>query len=102
MDLHDHVLENAPVRCGDHDFIAGPRVPESEEHSPTRVRIEVAVAPHSGDSSTWQMEREVLGCLLHDHVTLDVAFLDRKVDRKALDLDTIALTDRTDSRVRRL
>src|SRR5207253_225594 len=46
------------------------------------------------------MEREVLRSLLHDHVALDVAFGDRKVDREPRDLDAIAVADGTD-RLRR-
>src|SRR5256885_11440338 len=46
------------------------------------------------------MEREVLRSLLHDHVALDVAFGDRKVDRKPGDLDAIAVADGPD-RLRR-
>src|SRR6266550_8193992 len=46
------------------------------------------------------MEREVLRSLLHDHVALDVAFGDRKVDREPRDLDAIPVADGTD-RLRR-
>src|SRR2546427_8981636 len=101
MDLGDDVLERDTVGSADDDLVAGSCVPERQEHPAARVRVEVGVASHPWDRGARQMEREVLGSLLYEHVALDVTFGDRKVDRESRDLDAIAVADGPDRRLRR-
>ena len=101
MDLGDQIAERGAARRADEDLVADARVPKRQEHATPRVRVKIGIAAIARDRGPGQMEREVLGSPLDHDVALDVALRDRKVDRKARDLDAISRRDRTARRHRR-
>lgn len=101
MDLGDYKSELGARWSRDRDLVPETGIPEREEHSPSRVRVEVAVSERPGNRRPRKMKREVLRRLLVDGVANEVALGDRKVDPETWHLDAIAVWDRTDGRYRR-